>query len=647
MAAKNYRHMDNHKSVLTLKPMDRTTAVSSTLTLSDDKRQLELKFDDDTGFFAQELNQLKDIDKKENRLKQKQKTNTTIMSKFQEGEDVPASTLDNSQSTLEEASKNNNHTNSHNHENNTNSHDLENNNTSPNINTNNNHESINHQQTDKANSQTNLITSSKAISNNNAHVNLITSPKITSSNIPFYPLVQPITSQKIGLSHLPDQSMRYYKQQGTSFTLMVAGSSGSGKTTFLNSLFASDLIESTGSTKALEIHRYELIEDDFLLHFTAIDTPGFGGQIDNSLAWFPLCRFIDQQFTTYLFQNEQPYRAEIVDERVHCCIYFIEPSVAPLKPLDIAAMKALSGRVNLIPVISKGDALCEGEIKRYREIIRRTLEYHGIAVCNLVSDPLFQQYIKDKIPFLVGGSTKTCSKKPSEKSLKSLEIGKSLGYIGKLEIGKSLENIGKLEIGKSLENIGKLEIGESLENIGKLEIGESLENIGKLKNNTTVADSFIRGREYKWGVFELENPNHCDFSELRKILLDQYALELIASTDVHFDTFRARCLERRLEEQENSNIGEDGLSQFINYNKIGFEEYEAIALVDDPYYEAAKQKMIQRLDEEVAQRERFFKKWKSELIEEQSQMNQSIRIQHEELLALQKEVDELGNHCLS
>lgn len=39
--------------------------------------------------------------------------------------------------------------------------------------------------------------------------------------------------------------------------------------------------------------------------------------------------------------------------------------------------------------------------------------------------------------------------------------------------------------------------------------------------STTVLDvggKKVRGRQYPWGVIEVENPNHCDFIKLRCLL---------------------------------------------------------------------------------------------------------------------------------
>ena len=47
----------------------------------------------------------------------------------------------------------------------------------------------------------------------------------------------------------------------------------------------------------------------------------------------------------------------IQDTRIHCCLYFINPTGHSLRPIDIIVMKKLSEVVNVVPVIAKADSL--------------------------------------------------------------------------------------------------------------------------------------------------------------------------------------------------------------------------------------------------------------------------------------------------
>ena len=47
----------------------------------------------------------------------------------------------------------------------------------------------------------------------------------------------------------------------------------------------------------------------------------------------------------------------IQDTRIHCCLFFIDPTGHSLRAIDIIVMKKLSEVVNVVPVIAKSDSL--------------------------------------------------------------------------------------------------------------------------------------------------------------------------------------------------------------------------------------------------------------------------------------------------
>ena len=55
-------------------------------------------------------------------------------------------------------------------------------------------------------------------------------------------------------------------------------------------------------------------------------------------------------------------RKNIVDQRVHCCLYFIPPYGHGLRQIDLEFLKRLQYKVNLVPVIGKADTLTKPEV---------------------------------------------------------------------------------------------------------------------------------------------------------------------------------------------------------------------------------------------------------------------------------------------
>lgn len=221
--------------------------------------------------------------------------------------------------------------------------------------------------------------------------------------------------EAVGIANLPNQRHKIVSQSGAHFTLMVCGESGTGKTTFVNTLFNTELKETStiaiGSTTSISINRAILEEKNFKLHLNIIDTPGFGSNVDNLDSHFPIIDFIDDQHESFMKQEQQPKRLNKVDLRVHACIYFIRPTGHSLKPLDIQVMKSLSSRVNLIPVISKSDTLSLKELINFKSRIRSIIESHDINIYTPpldLDDPASAEHSKqliESMPFAIVSST--------------------------------------------------------------------------------------------------------------------------------------------------------------------------------------------------------------------------------------------------
>ena len=79
------------------------------------------------------------------------------------------------------------------------------------------------------------------------------------------------------------------------------------------------------------------------LRLTVVDTPGFGDFVNNDdrlaisrhfqilcfdpfSSWKPIVEDIEARFDSYLEQENRVNRQKIVDNRVHACLYFIQPT---------------------------------------------------------------------------------------------------------------------------------------------------------------------------------------------------------------------------------------------------------------------------------------------------------------------------------
>ncbi|KAL0883073.1 hypothetical protein ABMA27_016542 [Loxostege sticticalis] len=58
-----------------------------------------------------------------------------------------------------------------------------------------------------------------------------------------------------------------------------------------------------------------------------------------------------------------------------------------------------------------------------------------------------------------------------------------------------------------------------------------------------VGGKRVRGRQYPWGIVDVENPRHSDFTKLRTMLISTHMQDLKDVTqDVHYENFRAQCI---------------------------------------------------------------------------------------------------------
>ncbi|KAK5638087.1 hypothetical protein RI129_012382 [Pyrocoelia pectoralis] len=228
----------------------------------------------------------------------------------------------------------------------------------------------------------------------------------------------------VGFANLPNQVHRKSVKKGFEFTLMVVGESGLGKSTLVNSLFLTDLypervipdaIEKSKQTVKLDASTVEIEERGVKLRLTVVDTPGYGEAIDNTDCFKAIIRYIDEQFERFLKDESGLNRRNIVDNRIHCCFYFISPFGHGLKPLDVEFMKQLHNKVNIVPVIAKADVLTKKEMQRLKQRVLGEISEHGIKIyplpeCDSDEDEEYKEQVrqlKQAIPFAVCGSNTT------------------------------------------------------------------------------------------------------------------------------------------------------------------------------------------------------------------------------------------------
>ncbi|KAI0008281.1 septin [Xylariaceae sp. FL0662B] len=299
-------------------------------------------------------------------------------------------------------------------------------------------------------------------------------------------------------------------KKGIQFCLMVCGASGTGRTTFVNTLCSKAVLTHKDSDDADAAHvedgvkikpitvgsstahdeqqsiltystELELDEEGTRISLTIVDTPGFGDQIDNEASFSEIVGYLERQYDDILAEESRIKRnPRFRDNRVHAMLYFITPTGHGLRELDIELMKRLAPRVNVIPVIGRADSLTPAELAESKKLVMEDIEHYRIPVYNFPYD--IEEDDEDTV-----------------------------------EENAELRGLMPFAI------------------VGSEEVIE----IGGRK---------VRARQYPWGVVEVDNPRHSDFLAIRSALLHSHLADLKEIThDFLYENYRTEKLSKSVE----------------------------------------------------------------------------------------------------
>jgi len=142
--------------------------------------------------------------------------------------------------------------------------------------------------------------------------------------------------------------------------------------------------------------------------------------------------------------------------------------------------------------------------------------------------------------------------------------------------------------------------------------------IGGTEDVRTADGRVVKGREYLWGVAEVENENHCDFRKLRSLLIRTHMLDLISTTeDLHYENYRQQQMETR---------------------KFGEPKVKKL---DNPKFKEEEEQLRKRFTEQVKAEEARFRQWEQHLIAERDRLNKDLEVAHSTIKQLESELDNL------
>ncbi|KAI7237956.1 putative septin AspA [Hortaea werneckii] len=290
-------------------------------------------------------------------------------------------------------------------------------------------------------------------------------------------------------------------KKGIQFCLMVCGASGTGRTTFVNTLCGRPVLGPHGSAAGASTSyrdyddpstaheeegvkikpvtvELELDEEGTRVSLTIVDTPGFGDAIDNEAAFGEISTYLERQYDDILAEESRIKRnPRFRDNRVHVLLYFVQPTGHGLRELDIELMRRLSPRVNVIPVIGKADSLTPLELAESKKLIMEDIEHYRIPVYNFPYD--IEEDDEDTV-----------------------------------EENAELRGLMPFAI------------------VGSEDVIE-------------VDGRQVRARTYPWGTVEVDNPRHSDFLAIRSALLHSHLADLKEIThDFLYENYRTEKLSK-------------------------------------------------------------------------------------------------------
>ncbi len=198
--------------------------------------------------------------------------------------------------------------------------------------------------------------------------------------------------KKIGVSNLVDVRIEGISNKGVDFNIMIIGSHGIGKSTFLNRLLGVNVLKYQPFAEKIpnkywylddicniQISNLEIKESNFSMRMVIAEIDGMGDHCNNTNCSEPVVEILENAFIEYDKKVEENVKSIVRDKRFHLCFYMLEP-LESIKIAELEVMKAINKYCNLIPIIGKSDLLNSKNIKELKASIKEQLDDHGIYV---------------------------------------------------------------------------------------------------------------------------------------------------------------------------------------------------------------------------------------------------------------------------
>ncbi|KAH9278923.1 Septin-7 [Echinococcus granulosus] len=401
--------------------------------------------------------------------------------------------------------------------------------------------------------------------------------------------VQPKNIFDVGFSKLPKQIYRKTIKRGFTFNIMLVGVAGLGKSTFLNTLFMTDIYndeflapsvrfyKDASAAASVASHTFNLTEQGVALRLTVIDAPGYGEALDNSSCWRLLVEEINRRNAAFMEAESRVQRnttgsgcggsggrlGVTPEDLIHACFYFLSPTGHGVRQMDLEAMRALHDKVNIIPIIAKADTMTVEECRLFKTAVQSQLLREDIHTYDF---PL--------------------SAIPETSSVAAATSNSRIAEVKRLRLRQPFAVCTSSHV------------------------------------ITKEDGSKVRCRVYPWGTVETDSLEHNDFQALKTLLMRHFMQDLIDVTYTkHYANYRTNRLTDTIEAAHfNLQDGREPLSQLDAERKT--HQIKLDKLVEE---------MNQVYVEKVREREKRLKDSEHEMAERVQQMQQQLESEAENI----------------
>lgn len=201
-----------------------------------------------------------------------------------------------------------------------------------------------------------------------------------------------------------------------------------------------------------------------------------------------------------------------LDNQIHACLYFIDPSKKSLTLSDIRVLKKLTTRVNVIPVVAKADQLTISQRNALKKsIFNDIFEQHKIRIYGFPeddADPSSPNGISPIQPIEFDSDDEE-SLRPTTSGTDSTRPRTS---------GTDYTNADSDEENDTAADTDDITVLRKLMPFSVISYEETPEGLPVEIVDPATGEA-VKGRQYPWGIVDVLDPNNCDFATLRGVLL--------------------------------------------------------------------------------------------------------------------------------